>query len=181
MAEENRKELLSDAGSEQQANSGRMPPEELDELYRKWDDNEKMKNLVEGTRDLFKPDSLPSGEFRQINASPLAKLADSSNTISAEPAAEQSHSTINTTGQNHPGDMELTPKETKYYTNIIDALLRASDLTTVSQRIIRRDLEQALGDKDLSAQKLAINSLIGERFNRINYKLETSNPETRGT
>ncbi|KAI8949786.1 hypothetical protein F4801DRAFT_551628 [Xylaria longipes] len=166
MAEENRKELLSNAGSEQQANSGRIPPEELDELYRKWDDNEKMKKLVEGTRDLFKPDSPPS---------------DSSNTISAEPAAEQSHSTINTTGQNHPGDMELTPKEMKYYTNIIDALLRASDLTTVSQRIIRRDLEQALGDKDLSAQKLAINSLIGERFNRINYKLETSNPETRGT
>ncbi|KAK3990922.1 upstream activation factor subunit spp27 [Cladorrhinum sp. PSN332] len=57
----------------------------------------------------------------------------------------------------------LTDEETDSYSRIIDGILAAADLQTVTRKKIRQGLEAAIG-KDLSDQKEAIKSLIEARF-----------------
>ncbi|KAK4162420.1 upstream activation factor subunit spp27 [Cladorrhinum sp. PSN259] len=60
----------------------------------------------------------------------------------------------------------LTDEETDSYSRIIDGILAAADLQTVTRKKIRQGLEAAIG-KDLSDQKEAIKSLIEARFDAI--------------
>ncbi|KAK1753360.1 upstream activation factor subunit spp27 [Echria macrotheca] len=60
----------------------------------------------------------------------------------------------------------LTADEEARYTEIIDGILAAADLQTVTRKRIRQGLETAVG-KDLSDQKNAIKSLIEARFDAI--------------
>ncbi|KAL1990497.1 hypothetical protein VTN49DRAFT_6336 [Thermomyces lanuginosus] len=59
--------------------------------------------------------------------------------------------------------MSLSPEERESYTKIIDSILAESDLQTVSEKRIRRGLQDAVG-RDLTEQKAAIKELIMERF-----------------
>lgn len=49
----------------------------------------------------------------------------------------------------------MTPDERLLYTSIIDGILNTADLTTVTRKKIRAGLENGMGGKDLSAQKVA--------------------------
>jgi len=60
----------------------------------------------------------------------------------------------------------LTDEETGAYTRIIDGILAAADLETVTRKKIRQGLEEAI-EKDLSEQKIAIKSLIEARFDAV--------------
>ncbi|KAK3321931.1 hypothetical protein B0H66DRAFT_574363 [Apodospora peruviana] len=60
----------------------------------------------------------------------------------------------------------LSAEEKANYTSIIDGILAAADLQTVTRKKIRQGLEAAI-DKDLSDQKIAIKSLIEARFDAI--------------
>ncbi|KAG7283983.1 hypothetical protein NEMBOFW57_010341 [Staphylotrichum longicolle] len=60
----------------------------------------------------------------------------------------------------------LTDEERGTYTRIIDGILAAADLETVTRKKIRQGLEEAI-DKDLSDQKIAIKNLIEARFDAI--------------
>ncbi|KAK3376877.1 hypothetical protein B0T24DRAFT_677737 [Lasiosphaeria ovina] len=60
----------------------------------------------------------------------------------------------------------LSSDEKVKYTRIIDGILAAADLQTVTRKKIREGLEEAI-QKDLSDQKNAIKSLIEERFDAI--------------
>ncbi|MCJ1309967.1 hypothetical protein MMC25_003628 [Agyrium rufum] len=59
--------------------------------------------------------------------------------------------------------MGLTPDEKSSYVVIIDSILAASDLTTITRKRIQQGLERAVGH-DLKAQKAAIKELIMLRF-----------------
>ncbi|KAI1814667.1 DEK C terminal domain-containing protein [Poronia punctata] len=61
----------------------------------------------------------------------------------------------------------LTAEEQVRYTSIIDGILAKVDLETVTRKAIRSGLEEALGGKDLSEQKIAVKALIEERFDVI--------------
>ncbi|KAK0625423.1 hypothetical protein B0T17DRAFT_617516 [Bombardia bombarda] len=60
----------------------------------------------------------------------------------------------------------LSAEEKAEYTRIIDGILAAADLETVTRKKIRSGLEAAIG-KDLNSQKVAIKSLIEARFDAI--------------
>lgn len=67
--------------------------------------------------------------------------------------------------------MSLTPAEEASYSTVIDAILAASDLQTVSAKRIRLRLQEDL-DHDISAQKAAINELIQRRFDKFTAEKE---------
>ncbi|PHH78810.1 hypothetical protein CDD82_2837 [Ophiocordyceps australis] len=58
----------------------------------------------------------------------------------------------------------LSPQELESFTVIIDDILAAADLETISRKKIRQGLERELGGRDLSQQKEAIKNLIEARF-----------------
>ncbi|KAI0391108.1 DEK C terminal domain-containing protein, partial [Xylariaceae sp. FL0594] len=60
-----------------------------------------------------------------------------------------------------------TAEEEIRYTKIIDGILATVDLETVTRKKIRSGLQDALGGKDLSNHKLAIKTLIEQRFDAI--------------
>jgi len=61
--------------------------------------------------------------------------------------------------------MSLSPAETIQYAGIIDGILAAGDLTTISAKQIRKGLQAAV-DHDISDKKPAIQALIMERFDK---------------
>ncbi|KAK4445060.1 upstream activation factor subunit spp27 [Podospora aff. communis PSN243] len=69
----------------------------------------------------------------------------------------------------------LTAEEKSSYTRIIDGILSAADLQTVTRKKIRQGLEAAI-DKDLSDQKDAIKSLIEARFDAVSSKATQAIP-----
>ncbi|KAK3384935.1 hypothetical protein B0H63DRAFT_173864 [Podospora didyma] len=60
----------------------------------------------------------------------------------------------------------LSSEEKRNYTRLIDGILAAADLQTVTRKKIRQGLEAAI-NKDLSSQKNAIKSLIEARFDAV--------------
>jgi len=75
--------------------------------------------------------------------------------------------------------MSLPPEVRASYAKIIDSILAASDLTTVSAKQIRKGI-QATVDYDITPQKDAIKELIVERFDIINAKRNAAS-NTDGT
>ncbi|KAI9883484.1 MAG: hypothetical protein M1823_004753 [Watsoniomyces obsoletus] len=65
--------------------------------------------------------------------------------------------------------MSLLPEQEARYTAIIDGILEKSNLNTVSEKRIRKGLEEAVQD-DLSSQKPLIKSLIYARFDHFSEK-----------
>ncbi|KAI9814774.1 MAG: hypothetical protein M1827_003040 [Pycnora praestabilis] len=63
--------------------------------------------------------------------------------------------------------MSLNPDLEKSYANIIDGILAASDINTISAARIRKGLQAAV-DHDLTPQKDAIKELIIARFDKFN-------------
>ncbi|OJJ86808.1 SWIB/MDM2 domain protein [Aspergillus glaucus CBS 516.65] len=59
--------------------------------------------------------------------------------------------------------MSLPPETREQYIQVIDSILAQSDLNTISEKRIRRGLQDAVGH-DLTPQKAAIKQLIMERF-----------------
>ncbi|KAK2867905.1 hypothetical protein FQN49_003360 [Arthroderma sp. PD_2] len=59
--------------------------------------------------------------------------------------------------------MDLSPDAKASYTAIIDSILASSDLTTISEKRIRRGLQEKTGH-DLAPYKPALKELIMERF-----------------
>ncbi|KAL3461141.1 SWIB/MDM2 domain-containing protein [Aspergillus heterothallicus] len=59
--------------------------------------------------------------------------------------------------------MSLSPDACDEYTPIIDSILSKSDLNTISEKRIRKGLQEALG-YDLTPQKAAVKELIMARF-----------------
>ncbi len=60
----------------------------------------------------------------------------------------------------------MPPEQEAAYSAIIDNILQTSDLETVSAKRIRKGLQEHV-DHDITAQKEAINELIGTRFDKI--------------
>ncbi|KAK4172725.1 SWIB/MDM2 domain-containing protein [Triangularia setosa] len=74
----------------------------------------------------------------------------------------------------------LTDDETTEYSRIIDGILAAADLQTVTRKKIRQGLEAAI-EKDLSDQKEAIKKLIEARFDAVSANdVDVIPPETNG-
>ncbi|CAP64885.1 uncharacterized protein PODANS_5_4270 [Podospora anserina S mat+] len=74
----------------------------------------------------------------------------------------------------------LTDEETTEYSRIIDGILAAADLQTVTRKKIRQGLEAAI-EKDLSDQKEAIKKLIEARFDAVSANnADATPPETNG-
>lgn len=59
--------------------------------------------------------------------------------------------------------MSLCPDARESYVKVIDSILAASDLNTISEKRIRKGLQEAVG-YDLTPQKAVIKELIMERF-----------------
>ncbi|KAF2725477.1 SWIB-domain-containing protein [Polychaeton citri CBS 116435] len=72
--------------------------------------------------------------------------------------------------------MALTPEQTASYSVIIDDILAASDLDTVSAKRIRKGLQERV-EYDLTPHKQAITDLIMERFDVVSRKQQ---PQTDG-
>ncbi|KAF3483747.1 SWIB/MDM2 domain-containing protein [Arthroderma uncinatum] len=74
--------------------------------------------------------------------------------------------------------MELSPDARASYTAIIDSILASSDLTTISEKRIRRGLQETTGD-DLAPYKSAVKELIMERFDMFaeQSNVATAEPE----
>ncbi|KAI9668210.1 MAG: hypothetical protein M1821_001030 [Bathelium mastoideum] len=82
--------------------------------------------------------------------------------------------------------MSLSSEAKTSYTVIIDGILAAANLTTITAKSIRKDL-QAKVDEDLAPLKGLINELIIERFDKANAALNAtkkepvrSEPQTNG-
>ncbi|KAH8431947.1 SWIB/MDM2 domain protein [Aspergillus melleus] len=81
--------------------------------------------------------------------------------------------------------MSLSPDARDQYVPIIDSILGQSDLNTISEKRIRKGLQEVVG-YDLTPQKAAIKQLIMERFDLfaeqggIGASPETSAPATNG-
>lgn len=60
-------------------------------------------------------------------------------------------------------DMSLSPDVEARYTEVIDSILAKSDLNTISEKRIRKGLQEVVG-YDLTPQKAAIKQLIMKRF-----------------
>ncbi|RVD81066.1 uncharacterized protein DFL_008943 [Arthrobotrys flagrans] len=85
-----------------------------------------------------------------------------------KPAAKQSESDIKT--QVESEDMEF---DEVLYTPIIDRILKAGDLASISSKDVRKALQKELG-YDITDQKAEITGLIRKRFDEI---LEETGPE----
>ncbi|KAG8525271.1 uncharacterized protein KY384_008915 [Bacidia gigantensis] len=72
--------------------------------------------------------------------------------------------------------MSVSSEERTRYVPIIDSILAASDLNTISEKRIRKGLQAAV-DHDLNLQKDAIKALIMERFDK---KMADEAPKTNG-
>ncbi|KAF7937824.1 uncharacterized protein EAE97_007620 [Botrytis byssoidea] len=78
--------------------------------------------------------------------------------------------------------MSLTSEENSKYSIIIDRILKEGDLSTISAKQIRKDLQAELGF-DLSHQKDAVKALILERFDEVSKHTQdasTPPPATNG-
>ncbi|KAK4096556.1 SWIB-domain-containing protein [Parathielavia hyrcaniae] len=73
----------------------------------------------------------------------------------------------------------LTHEEKESYTRIIDGILAAADLETVTRKKVRKGLEEAI-NKDLGDQKDAIKALIEARFDAISNEVEQVPTPTSG-
>ncbi|KAK2068991.1 hypothetical protein P8C59_003601 [Phyllachora maydis] len=69
----------------------------------------------------------------------------------------------------------LTAEAQAAYTKIIDNILAEADLQTVTRKLIRQGLQDAV-QKDLSAHKDAIKSLIEQRFDAISTETQMPTP-----
>ncbi|ESZ98247.1 hypothetical protein SBOR_1343 [Sclerotinia borealis F-4128] len=78
--------------------------------------------------------------------------------------------------------MSLSSEENSKYSIIIDRILKEGDLSTISAKQIRKDLQAGLGF-DLSHQKDAVKALILERFDEVSKHTRgasASPPATNG-
>ncbi|KAG9206099.1 hypothetical protein G6514_004820 [Epicoccum nigrum] len=66
------------------------------------------------------------------------------------------------------------------YSVIIDEILRASDLNTISAKRIRKGLQERIG-KDTAPQKDAITALIMQRFDKFNNEVNGTTTTTTAT
>ncbi|OJJ43222.1 hypothetical protein ASPZODRAFT_1176386 [Penicilliopsis zonata CBS 506.65] len=73
--------------------------------------------------------------------------------------------------------MSLSDDARAQYTTIIDSILAKSDLNTISEKRIRKGLEEAVG-YDLTPQKAALKQLIMERFDLFADKGGATTPES---
>ncbi|KAL4907407.1 hypothetical protein BDW74DRAFT_123967 [Aspergillus multicolor] len=73
--------------------------------------------------------------------------------------------------------MSLSPSAREEYIPIIDSILSASDLNTISEKRIRKGLQDEIG-YDLTPQKAAIKQLIMERFDIFAEKKGIGAPPT---
>ncbi|KKK18693.1 hypothetical protein P175DRAFT_0500068 [Aspergillus ochraceoroseus IBT 24754] len=73
--------------------------------------------------------------------------------------------------------MSLSPDSRDQYIPIIDSILAKSDLNTISEKRIRKGLQEAVG-YDLTPQKAAIKQLIMERFDIFAEKGGVEAPST---
>ncbi|KAF2134036.1 SWIB-domain-containing protein [Dothidotthia symphoricarpi CBS 119687] len=72
---------------------------------------------------------------------------------------------------------QLPPEVELSYAHIIDEILSASDLNTISAKRIRKGLQERIG-QDVSHQKDAITALIMQRFDKFNSRAPTvPNPQ----
>ncbi|KAI9874595.1 MAG: hypothetical protein M1830_009579 [Pleopsidium flavum] len=69
--------------------------------------------------------------------------------------------------------MALPPEVEAAYATIIDSILAASDLNTISEKRIRKGLQQAV-EYDITPQKAAIKELIMARFDKFNAEKNLS-------
>ncbi|KAI9832406.1 MAG: hypothetical protein M1819_004395 [Sarea resinae] len=69
--------------------------------------------------------------------------------------------------------MSLPQEVEASYATIIDSILAKSDLNTISEKRIRKGLQEQVG-YDLTPQKAAIKTLILARFDRLNEKLHAA-------
>lgn len=81
-----------------------------------------------------------------------------------------------------PPDPQLTclsvpAPQRESYIRIIDSILAASDLNTVSAKRIRKGLQEQVS-YDLAPQKAAITALIMERFDKVQTAAKASSPIT---
>lgn len=74
--------------------------------------------------------------------------------------------------------MSLTPEVERRYVTIIDSILAASDLNTISEKRIRKGLQAAV-DYDITPQKEPIKALILSRFD-VFMADKDSEPHTNG-
>ncbi|MCJ1257075.1 hypothetical protein MMC24_004900 [Lignoscripta atroalba] len=74
--------------------------------------------------------------------------------------------------------MSLPPEVEASYATIIDSILAASDLNTISEKRIRKGLQQAV-EYDITAQKAAIKTLIMARFDKFMAE-KNATPVTNG-
>lgn len=74
--------------------------------------------------------------------------------------------------------MSLPPEVEASFRTIIDSILAASDLDTISEKRIRQGLQQAV-EYDITPQKTAIKALIMRRFDIFNEQRRAP-PETNG-
>ncbi|KAJ9148793.1 SWIB-domain-containing protein [Coniochaeta hoffmannii] len=72
----------------------------------------------------------------------------------------------------------LSAEERAEYTRVIDEILQASDLETVTRKVIMRGLQEAVG-KDLKEQKEAIKELITSRFDAISAEAVPTAPSPK--
>ncbi|APA06613.1 hypothetical protein SS1G_04824 [Sclerotinia sclerotiorum 1980 UF-70] len=75
--------------------------------------------------------------------------------------------------------MSLSSEENSQYSIIIDRILKEGDLSTISAKQIRKDLQAELGF-DISHQKDAVKALILERFDEVSKHTQSSPPATNG-
>ncbi|KAJ6027662.1 hypothetical protein N7460_012479 [Penicillium canescens] len=76
--------------------------------------------------------------------------------------------------------MPLSSEMRDKYTEIIDTILAESDLNTISEKRIRKGLQEAVG-YDLTPQKTEIKQLIMERFDRFAEQNGVGSPEETTT
>ncbi|CAF9908586.1 MAG: hypothetical protein ALECFALPRED_004684 [Alectoria fallacina] len=74
--------------------------------------------------------------------------------------------------------MSLPPEVEASFTTIIDSILAASDLDTISEKRIRQGLQQSV-EYDITPQKTAIKALIMRRFDKFDEQRKAP-PQTNG-
>lgn len=74
--------------------------------------------------------------------------------------------------------MSLPPEVEASFTTIIDSILAASDLDTISEKRIRQGLQQSV-EYDITPQKTAIKALIMRRFDEFDEQRKAP-PQTNG-
>lgn len=74
--------------------------------------------------------------------------------------------------------MSLPPEVEASFTTIVDSILAASDLDTISEKRIRQGLQQSV-EYDITPQKTAIKALIMRRFDKFDEQRKAP-PQTNG-